>query len=172
MKAIPLLLLLFIVCAISHRDASGQLHNVTQDSLSLSSEDSIIGDAGLRAKPTAVDLSLQFIAGEVAFNPTFYSLWGNRLLTGNGNLGAIGLLVSTFTTPLLIHFTTGELNLKQGSLPISIISAIVGVYGVSIFALDNRVFGPNPTYLIKYFTLSLPMIAFAIVGYDLPLWVH
>jgi hypothetical protein len=132
----------------------------------MSFEDSIFG-RGDSALSTG-DMAMQFLAGEAAFNTTFFSLFGNSLLNGqNGQVtfqAGLGVLVSMATVPLAIHFTSELLGLKNGSLGGSMLGAFGGFFLVSVpLLLAVR----PPTYLKGYLIISLPIITFAQLVYDL-----
>ena len=137
-------------------------------------EDSIFENAGL-PRPNAFDLGVQFIAAEAAFNATFFAFNGNGLITGKGvgqeglSLGAIGLFVSSFTTPLAISLATNELDVRSGSYWSGLMGGLYGFcFGPAISARLNK----SSTYFSQYLGYSLPIVVLAIVGYNLPVWMR
>jgi len=109
------------------------------------------------------DVALQFLAAEAAFNITSFSLFGDSFYRGLGGFGGgIGIFLSYFTVPLAIHFTTKLLQLKTGSWG----WAAVGACGTSLlagglFLLNSKM------YITRYISVSLPIISFSILIYDL-----
>ena len=112
----------------------------------------------------------QFIAGEVAFNATFFALGGNSLLgtqhqAGLG-AGSIGILSSWVATPLAIHFLTEALHIKTGSWGFGILGAVLGTFaGITIF--DSG----TPSSIKRYLVFSLGIVTFSELFYDFAIWV-
>ncbi len=117
--------------------------------------------------PHLGDMAYQFLAGEVAFNITSFTLWGNDLYTASrsdNGLGIVGIMASFVTVPLTIDLTSELLGLKNGSVGASVASAFGSVFLVTFpLLLVDR----PPTYLKNYLFLSLPIITVAQLVYDL-----
>ncbi len=133
------------------------------------SSDSVIGVDKRDSLPHLGDMALQFLAGEAAFNVTFFSLWGNDIFRQNGdalNPAVVGIFASWITTPLVIHYVSNLLHLKSGSWGFGILGAALGTLaGIGIFDRGN------PTNTKIYLGLSLGIVTFAELFYDFTIWV-
>ncbi|HET6401084.1 MAG TPA: hypothetical protein VFH95_06750 [Candidatus Kapabacteria bacterium] len=115
------------------------------------------------------DIAWQFLAGEVAFNSTFFVLAGPNVLRPSAVVGPfmLGLLGAWVATPLAIHYTTTTLlHLKSGDWGFSILGAVLG----SLAGIPLSDWG-KPSQLKEYLGLSLGIITFAELFYDFTIWV-
>lgn len=146
-------------CLAQSRDTSAQVQDsISRSSVSSDSTSFTIGVA-----------TAQFFAGEIAFNATSFGLWGNDLykFSSDNKIGVLGLLASTITVPLAIHFSSTLFGC-HGSLGASIAGAAIGLIAVAPALLLT---GTLPkTYLGVYLGFSLPIIIFGQLAYDL--WIH
>ena len=128
-------------------------------------EDSIFAKSD--SLPRVSDLALQFLADEVAFNITSFSLWGNELYkpSSDNSLGVFGLLASTITVPAAIYFTSELLGLRKGSFEYSVAGAALGLLVTSPALLLTGII--PKTYLGLYCGFSLPLVVFAQLIYNL-----
>lgn len=113
---------------------------------------------------SVMSCALQLAAAEVAFNATSFALFGDEMYKSQSALGIIGIVASWFTVPVAIHATTSLLGLRRGSLGGSIIGACIASSGVASLALHWNL---PTTYLANYLVLSIPVVTFAILFYDL-----
>lgn len=111
------------------------------------------------------DIALQFLVGEVAFNATTFSLWGNDLYkpSSDNYFGVIGIVASWFIVPLSMYLTSSALNLNT-----NFNSVDWGAAGATIGFILATVTHIQPvTYLSSYLSISLGIVLGSLIGYDL-----
>jgi hypothetical protein len=118
--------------------------------------------------PKPGDIAIQFLAGEAAFNATFFIIAGNSFSNPqysqfNGP-GALALLASVITPPLAISLVSNALNLRPGSLLASLGGAFVGLIPIGFLLYP---IGHPPTFGTLNLAIGIPIVALAELAYDL-----
>jgi hypothetical protein len=119
--------------------------------------------------PKGRDVAIQFLAGEAAFNATFFIIAGNSFThpsnpnsAFNGQAG-LAIFAPVVTVPLAIALASNILQLRSGSWPLSMVGAFFGLFPIGFLLYPVG----HASFAVVNLAFGIPIIAVAELVYDL-----